>query len=1024
MAAIRLEIETTITDKRLLKWCKEARDYLSIPLNDLRRISFYKMESNFFSREQLAEVLAEKKICEEVFLDSITNVIHRNHHDAFNARKDYTFAVEISFKPGVTDNPAHSAKEALALLGMDVTVASGSVYFLYGNINRDQATTIATDLLANPLIESIETYHREEFADRNRFKNVCMPVPRWEGGTRVESISLDLDDQGLMELSASRCWALSLDEMKHIRKHYSDKKKLPTDVEIEVFAQTWSEHCKHKIFSSDIEYTESNLSPWNVRLGNRSISNLYNTYIKGATRKIKGDRNLEWLISVFSDNAGIVRFDPNVDLCIKVETHNSPSALDPYGGSLTGILGVNRDILGCGMGARPIANTNVFCLAPPDWPSMEEKDQLPKGLKHPRRVLEGVHLGIEDGGNKSGIPTVNGAIYFDDDYAGKPLVFCGTVGVMPQKLRDGTATSENFTNHGDRIVMVGGAIGYDGIHGATFSSMELNASSPATAVQIGDPLTQKRVLDFLMEARDNMLYSGLTDNGAGGLSSSVGEMAIQTNGAQIDLARCPLKYPGLRPYELLISESQERMTVAVPERKMDQFLLLARNRGVEATDIGRFTDSGRFIIHYGDEIVGDLDIQFLHTSLPAMQLKACWDGARERKSWKSQSTAKIPIQMALAKDDFFESALIALLKSPNIVSKEPWVRRYDHEVQAATHIKPFCGGSARGPSDCGVVWAFPHGGEKDCAMAIGCGLAPRISLFDPYFMAQFAVDEAIRNVVASGGDIHTCCLLDNFCWPDPIKSNENPDGDYKLGQLVRTCVGLYDICIAYGTPLVSGKDSMKNNFSGENQKGEKLTIGILPTLLVTAMSRSSISHTTTSDFKNPGDLIYLVGRKSKGLLGSELGELYRISSIDDGTFNSLPAMDTHANKKLYEAVFHALQRQLINSCHDLSDGGLLVAIAESMIGGDRGVEIADGHIGKLCTTPLETADFLFNEAPGRFVVTVAPGNKGQFENLFAPIDTIYLGKVTHDHRLRLMNNNSKTVDLSMNDLLDSWRREL
>ena len=412
--------------------------------------------------------------------------------------------------------------------------------------------------------------------------------------------------------------------------------------------------------------------------------------------------------------------------------------MDPYGGAITGILGVNRDILGVGMGARPVGNMDVFCFANPQWPLEGDEDLMPVGLKQPRRLLEGVHKGVEDGGNTSGIPTINGAIFFDQDYAGKPLVFVGTVGVMPKNLPDEQETSgvQKKVNVGDHIFMVGGAIGADGIHGATFSSLELNENSPATVVQIGDPITQKRTMDFLLEARDFGLFSCVTDNGAGGLSSSVGEMATLSGGALLDLSKAPTKYPNLKPWELMISESQERMTFAVPPHHCQQFEQLAKQRGVIATDIGIYTDSGNLVVTYDGEIVALLDLEFLHESLPPMQIPARWNGPLERRTWISRDDRRS------SEDCDWSEKLYTLLSSPNIASKEYWVRQYDHEVQGATHIKPFGGQTQKGPNDSGVIWLYPHGGEKENSICVGCGLQPRMSLYDPYIMAQYAVDES------------------------------------------------------------------------------------------------------------------------------------------------------------------------------------------------------------------------------------------------------------------------------------------
>ena len=975
MSAVRIEVESKIPDRRLEKWAKEARDYLGVPLSGLEEVKVYKIAAK--------TPLADPR---EVFADPVLQYL-RARAEKFDFKgRTPAFAAEVSFRPGVTDNPARAAEEALALTGVEAEVASGSLFFLFGDIDAKGAATVAQGLLANELIQKVDIWGYKDFCAQPRFRDVKLPKTVLSHTPDAEEISLELDDAALEKLNTERLLAMTLSELKHVRDHYRALKRNPTDVELEILAQSWSEHCKHKIFAADIDYN------------GEKIQSLYKTYIKRATQEIKAERKLDWLISVFSDNAGIVRFDPNIDLCIKAETHNSPSALDPYGGALTGILGVNRDIMGAGLGARPVANTDVFCFAPPDMPQKGEEQFMPAGPKPPRRILEGVHKGVEDGGNKSGIPTVNGAFFFDRDFAGKPLVFVGTVGVIPPKLPDGRLSAEKKASKGDRIMMVGGAIGADGIHGATFSSLEMNENAPATAVQIGDPITQKRVLDFILEARDLGLYSSITDNGAGGLSSSVGEMAQMTGGAKIDLALCPVKYPGLSPWELMVSESQERMTVAVPPAKAQAFLDLAKRRSVSATNIGSFEDDGNLTVYYKDKKVGELALSFVHESLPPLQLKAEWFGPGTRQPWSATTklknrTEKTPVKIS--------DALLKLLQSPNITSKEKWVRAYDHEVQAATHLKPFAGAANDGPSDSGVIWLAPHGGLKENGAAIGCGLAPRLSTFDAYLMAQYAVDEAVRNVVAAGGDPDMCCLLDNFCWPDPVVSAKNPQGAYKMGQLVRACQGLYDICKAYGAPLVSGKDSMKNDFRGKDKRGESIDISILPTLMVTAMARVNMGTTVGSAFKSPGDFIYLLGAKGAGLAGSEFAELF--GAEDAG----VPAIHIAKNIKLYRRIYAALKDGLMNSIHDISEGGLLVAAAESSIGGRLGA-----------TLDIEpTFELLFNEEAGRFVVSVAPERKEEFEKIFAA-DCTRIGTVTSEASFHIAAGDSVPLDA----LVQAWKR--
>ena len=956
MTAIRIEIENTIPDRRLEKWAAEARDALGVPLAAIEEVKVYKTTAG--TTENLAPVFADP-------------VLQQAHFD----NKEYkfphgapAFVVDVGFRAGVTDNPGHAAAEALALSGISARVASGSLYFLFGALDKSGAEKVARELLANDLIQKADVYPANDFYAHDRFKNVSLPEAARTTKARPETISLDLADAGLEALSRDRCLALSVDELKHVRAAF---KADLTDVELEIIAQSWSEHCRHKIFGAEIDYN------------GEKINSLYKTCVKRATEEVKKARKLDWLVSVFSDNAGIVRFDDHIDLCIKVETHNSPSALDPYGGALTGILGVNRDILGAGLGARPIANTDVFCFAPPDMPARTEEEFMPQGVKSPRRMLEGVHKGVEDGGNKSGIPTVNGAFFFDRDYAGKPLVFVGTVGVLPHALPDGRKAAEKQAHVGDRVFMVGGAIGSDGIHGATFSSMEIDENAPATAVQIGDPLTQKRMTDFLLETRDLGLYSAITDNGAGGLSSSVGEMAQMTNGALIDLALCPVKYPGLKPWELMVSESQERMTVAVPPQHTAAFLERAARHGVTATDIGCFTASGNLEVLYNQATVASLPLDFLHDSLPQMKLKAAWDGGRERAAWSAETNLQARTRQA----EGLDAALLQLLQSPNITSKEKWVRAYDHEVQAATHVKPFADG--------GAIWLKPHGGAEDNGVTIGCGLAPRLSLHDPYLMAQCAVDEAVRNVVAAGGDPDMCCLLDNFCWPDPVQSAKNPDGEYRLGQLVRACQGLHDACINYGMPLVSGKDSMKNDFKGKDKGGRDISFGVLPTLLVTAMARVKMGSVPASHFNTAGDLIYLLGGKGSGLGGSEYAHIYNACA-------KTPAIDLARNIALYRKIHAALP--LFSSLHDISEGGMMVALSESMIGGRNGAQLSG-------TLDAETA---FSEAPGRFVVSVPAAKREAFEKIFG---AKAIGTVTDDAKLSF-----NDISLPLEAISAAWEK--
>ncbi|MGO9307595.1 MAG: AIR synthase-related protein, partial [Spirochaetia bacterium] len=593
---------------------------------------------------------------------------------------------------------------------------------------------------------------------------VCITRAEWAAGSRppscyphavppsAETVAVvdisALSDPEMIRLSRERLLALSLDEMKAVQGYFGDtgtrrareERGLPpgaTDVELEMIAQTWSEHCKHKIFNAAIAYTEAGRE--------ERIDSLFRTYIRATTEAMAKKRG--FLRSVFHDNSGVIAFDRRTLVCFKVETHNSPSALDPYGGAITGIVGVNRDIMGTGLGARPIFNTNFLCFAPLDTPGSD----VPPGLLHPRRVLEGVHRGIVDGGNQSGIPVVAGGFLFDESYLGKPLVFCGTGGVLPAKIR-GRDACRKEVRPGDLAVMAGGRIGKDGIHGATFSSEALSESSPTSAVQIGDPITQKKMLDMLMEARDQGLYRGITDNGAGGLSSSLGEMADLSGGVSIDLDKCPLKYPGLAAWEILVSESQERMSLAVPPENIGAFLRLARRRDVEAAVVGEFTGTGRVEVFAHGRLVGMLGLDFLHGGLPVMELRAEW-------SPRPAPADGLPV-------GDLRRMMLALIADSNVRSREGWVRCYDHEVQGRSVVKPFVGRRRDGPSD-GAVLLVRHDSSR--AVTVTHGICPRYGDHDTYDMAQCAVDEAVRAHVSLGGDPDQMAALDNFCWPDPVE---------------------------------------------------------------------------------------------------------------------------------------------------------------------------------------------------------------------------------------------------------------
>lgn len=898
--------------------------------------------------------------------------------------------IEVDFKPGVTDNEGRTAHEALLLLMPDApSVFSGMQYRIRGTLSRQDAQQLAENVLANTLIQRIR------IATPSEAENGCLhanpPLVRFAHEPRVRTISLEGDDAHLAALSKQHVWALTPTEIRVIREwfHRPDVRARrlecglpadPTDVEMECLAQSWSEHCKHKIFTANIEYTDE-------QKNTQKICGLFATYIRNTTQRIRElEGTQDRCLSVFSDNAGVVRFDDEYGLVFKVETHNSPSALDPYGGALTGIVGVNRDPFGTGMGAQLLFNTDVFCLADPRMQS------VPPGLLHPMRILEGVRTGVEHGGNQSGIPTVNGSVVFDDRYVGKPLVYCGTGGLLPLRVC-GREGFRKYVAPGDYIVMVGGRIGADGIHGATFSSVELSEESPSSAVQIGDPITQKRMFDFLLRARDAGLYSGLTDNGAGGLSSSVGEMATLSGGAQIDLARAPVKYAGLDPWEILVSESQERMTVAVPPESLEAFLEMSRLMNVESTVLGNFTDSGDFSIHHGEKCVALLDLDFLHNGLPRMELRCTW-------------TPPEPVTADLSQAPSVYDCLLMLLARPNIASKEYWVRQYDHEVKGRTVVKPLVGAHHNGPSDAAVM--RPRF-ESMRGIAIAHGLCPRYSDIDAGAMAAAAVDEAVRNAVAVGADPHSLAALDNFCWPDPVPPA--PDAERKLAALVRANQELARVCLAYRLPLISGKDSMKNDARVGNT-----WISVPPTLLVSVVGiLPDVRRAQTMDFKQPGHLIYVLGLTRRELGASE----YLLSlNVQD---TSVPQVHAEENFQLYLGLYHAISEGLVASCHDVSDGGLGVALAESAFSGRLGCEM------DLTAVPthekLSNNEILFSESTGRFIVSVDPTCASQFETRLQDCVFARVGQVTDENVIRV-HTFSGPIEWTLDACFSAWHEPL
>ena len=780
---------------------------------------------------------------------------------------------------------------------------------------------------------------------------------------------LEAGDAELEQISRGGGLSLNLEEMRAIQAHFRAEGRNPTDVEIETIAQTWSEHCVHKTFRGRIEYEEDGRA--------ERIDSLLKTYIFGATEAV--DR--PDCVSVFEDNAGVIRFNETHGIAFKVETHNHPSAVEPYGGAGTGIGGVIRDVLGTGLGAKPILNTDVFCFGPPDLPESE----LPRGVLHPKRVFKGVVAGVRDYGNRMGIPTANGAIYFDRRYTANPIVYCGCAGLIPLDC------VEKRAEPGDVIVAVGGRTGRDGIHGATFSSAELDESSESlgSVVQIGDPIVEKKMADALLQARDAGLFRCVTDCGAGGFSSAVGEMG-QEIGAEVDLERAPLKYEGLAPWEIWLSEAQERMVLAVPPELEAPLRELLASEDVEASSLGRFTDSGRLVVRYEGEVAGDLDMRFLHKGLPDIAKRAVW-----RSSDGSDPVFESPEELT--------ETLLALLRMPNIASKEWAIRQYDHEVQGGMVGKPLQGAENDGPGDGCVVQPLL---DRPEGVVFANGMNPLYGDIDPYWMAALAIDEALRNAVATGGNRKRTALLDNFSWGNPDK----PD---RLGGLVRAAKGCYDFAVGFGTPFISGKDSLYNEYR-DSATGE--SIAIPGTLLISAVCPiEDISKTMSMDAKGAGDVVYLAGVTRKELGGSHY---YRLRG-EVGV--SVPHVRLEEARRTLDAVAAAVETGLLRSAHDCSEGGLAVALAETAFAGGFGMDLT---VPAEAQSGLRMDAFLFSESASRFVLTCAADREAELQSALEShgAAAFRLGVVTEDTAFRVADSAGRVwVSADAMDLKAAWQ---
>jgi phosphoribosylformylglycinamidine synthase subunit PurSL len=987
--AVRLEIgwRPELTDAEGEGVRRKAREYFGLKVDRVRVLRVLMLDLDLAPEELEA-------IRTGVFTHPVTQV-----SDFAPLAQDFDWAIWVGFKPGVRDTAGAVAKEAIAAFLRRVLPPEAAVYtsklFLFSGrrLTTAQMSQVARELLANDMIQEFRIFSRKQW-DPAAGVGIILPRVHLAHEPQVAVFELDSVDD-LRRISRERYLALREADLPIIRDYFGRPEVLarraavglgpPTDVELEYLAQARSDHCNHNTFRGRFHYLDLATGETFV------LTSPFKECIEAPTREIAWKKS--WVVSVLWDNAGVGQFDDDFSYVIKGETHNSPSNLEAYGGSLTGIVGVYRDPMGTGKGARLIGGMYGFCVGPRDY------DGPLQPRLHPRRLLDGIIEGVKDGGNKSGVPTVNGALYFDETYLGKCLVFVGAVGLLPKEIK-GEPGAKKAARAGDLVVTCGGRVGKDGIHGVTASSEVASPGTPAGHVQIGDPYTQKNVHDFLLEARDQGLITFITDCGGGGLSSAVGESAQMAGGVEVELDRVPLKYQGLDPWEIWVSESQERMVMAIPPDNEAAFQALARKHAVEATVIGRYTDRGILEVRYQGRTCAYMDLAFLEEDFPPWEFEAEWLPADRR--WT---------EPVLGEPGDHLGVLLNLLDRPNLCAREWITRQYDHEVQGTSVIKPLVGRKTPVPADAAVLRPRP---DSRRGLALALALNPAYSRVDAYHMAAVTIDEAVRRLLAVGGALEHIGGVDNFCWPsveyDPVK---NPDGKFKAAQLVRACYALRDLCLAYRIPLLSGKDSMYVDGLLPGAYGEMHRVSGLPTLFFTAVSLlPDLNRALTLEWKTPGDLIYLVGDTRPELGGSEFYEMLGYVG------QSVPEVRPQEFLAYYRLVEQAGGEELLASNHGLYRGGLGVHLALASLAAGLGAALDLSWIAP--ATPAHAA--LYSESAGRFLLSVDPAHRGRFEELFKGQPCYLIGEVLQEPALKVSRLGRTLLDAPLETLRTAWQR--
>jgi len=1000
-ARLEIRLKPDLLDAEGRTTARKASDYFDLKVTDVRIIRVITIDASL-TAEQL----------ERLRLDLFTNPV--TEESSFTPLAEhFDWIIWVGLRPGVRDPAGSTAIEAIEdLLGIAFgpheSIYTSKIYEIRGELEQSDVETIAREILANDIIQQWRVYRNPhgratknpEVQEWDHTEGIGIIIPQvvLQTQPQVHTFSIESDDV-LHRLSMERSLALHPSDIPIIRTYFLDpavqeKRKavglgLPTDVELEYLSQARSDHCNHNTFRGLFRYLDISTGEY------QTVDNLFKTCIEEPTLSIKEKK--DWVISVLWDNAGVGRFDEDYYYVITGETHNSPSNMEAYGGAITGIVGIYRDPLGTGRGSRLIMGTYGFCVGPRDY-----KGELKPHL-HPRRLLDGVIEGVRDGGNKSGIPTPYGQVLFDHSYMGKCLVFVTAMGIMPATV-GGTSSHLKTTHPGDVIIMCGGRVGKDGIHGVTAASETYSETTPAGHVQIGDPYTQKKMHDFLLEARDEKLIEFITDNGGGGLSSSVGESARWSNGCMVELDKVPLKYEGLDPWEIWVSESQERMTAAVRPENVARFMELSTKHAVESTVIGEYTDTGYLHLTFDGTTCAYVQMDLLNYSFPQWEFEA---------EWLPPASRGITEPVWDEPEDY-GTLLKEMLDRPNISAKNWIQRQYDHEVQGGSVIKPLVGRERDLPSDAVVVRPILSSSR---GIALTQAIHPFYSSIDTYHMTAVTIDEAVRRLIAVGGDPDRIGGVDNFCWPtiiyDPVK---NPDGKYKAAQLVRSCWALRDYTGAFEIPLLSGKDSMYTDGEVKGAFGMSQKISGLPTLQFTAATLvQDITKCVTMDLKAPGDLVYVLG-ETRNELGA--GELYQMKGW---VGLNVPTVSAETVIPLYHAVFRAVQEGLIASCHAVGRGGLGVHLAFCAMGGNLGLDINLGAVP--AQERLSNTRLLFSESAGRYIATIDPKNKDAFEQLMTGMDYACIGQVESDGFCTVSGIEERTIIReNVGDLKRTWKK--